>query len=179
MEILKDLSDKTGVNGGISVNKSGSRYLTYYVNTTDKSISDKPSKGFCVGVEIKVTEERAQHALKSAYAYREVYETARKNNTKFDSNIFKDWRKRFVYAPELDGKITPFGEKITVVKAYPLTLLITGSTSISESLGNCLADSLRGSKIKCTAPHKNKGAKAMTLGDKPLTFYIGDGCEVA
>lgn len=179
LEDYKNLSTKTGVSGGINVNKSGSRNLTFYVNTTDKEICSSKSKGFSAGVEIKITPEKVQHALKSAYAYRDAYDAAKKAGNKLDTKRFSDWTKRFVYSPELDGKPTPFGEKINVVKKFPVTLLVTGSENITKSLGECLSLSIKGAVLKCISPHKNKGAIAQTLGETPLTFVIGDGCEVA
>jgi hypothetical protein len=161
------------------VNKSGSRYLTFYVNTTDKNTCPKSSKGFSAGVEIKLTKEKALHALNTAYAYRDAYNLALAKGQKLNDSLFDGWRKRYLYSPELGGSDTPFGKGACVIKKLPVTLRVTGSDNMTRAFGECFASTLKDSLVKCVSPHKNKGAKAQTLGENPFFFVIGDGCEVA
>lgn len=175
----KNLATKKGVSGGVNTNSSGSRNLTFHVNTTNKKHSSKASKGFSAGVESKITNEKVQHALLSAYAYRDAYNKAKADGTMLDASAFEDWKYRHTYAPELKGRDTPFGASREKIKKYPVTLRITGSEVVNKSLGSCISSLVKGELVKCISPHKNKGAIAQTLGESPFIFTIGEGCEVA
>jgi hypothetical protein len=172
-------NNKTGVSGGVNTNSSGSRNLTFHVNTTNLKYAPTKSKGFSAGVESLITPEKVQHALLCAYAYRDAYEEAEASGGVIDSSVFDDWRFRYVYAPELKGRDTAFGASKEKIKKYPVTLRITGSNLIDNNLGGCISSLVKNGLVKCMTPHKRKGAIAQTLGASPILFTIGEGCEVA